>query len=171
MRNCKSGINYPDFTEHTNMKLKFLCGIIPVLILICCQVKIERKSPLTGLNISTKNFKISDTVGFLAADTLNFLANGKATSDKFLLDTAIYNLFLNAKGTQAYNVFPKIKVYLNDKLIGDPQLGGEYNVSAVEFKVDKKDIYHLSIQFDSDGLDDKGNDRNVLIQSISIQKK
>jgi len=148
---------------------QYTACFIALFLFISCQIKVERNQ-LKDSNISTKNFKIPQSVGFIAGDTINFLANGKATSDKFPLVPATYNLILNGKGTQAYNVYPKLKIYLNDKLIGEPQLGNDYAPSTIEFKIDRKDMYQLFIEFDSDGLD-KGNDRNALIQSISIQKK
>src|SRR4029079_16156009 len=105
--NSYSGPYCSVFEAYKNLKLKFIAGVFAMLLLICCQVKVERRTQLTDSNISTKNFKIAQTVGFIAGDTLNFLANGKATSDKFPLDPATYYLLLKGKGTQAYNVFPK----------------------------------------------------------------
>ncbi|MFZ6014104.1 MAG: carbohydrate-binding domain-containing protein, partial [Bacteroidota bacterium] len=146
---------------------------ISLMFFLSCQVRIETKEPLTHSNIKLEDFEVPQNIAKRIGHTMNkaevqMFANGLLPSKKFPLKKGYYTLTIEAKGTQAYNVYPNLKVFLDAELLGEVELLGEYSVSRLSFQAEKEQLSQISIAFDSDGLDDKGNDRDVFIKSVSL---
>lgn len=150
--------------------------VLIFIVLFSCEVRVETKGPLDHSNIRIEDFDVAPSVGIRTEQTIRspirLFANGFVISkNEFPIKKGGYLLSIEAKGTPAYTVYPKIKVFLGDLLLDELQLGDQYSISTIKFKVEKEQYSILKLQFDSDGLDDKGNDRDVFIKSISLQVK
>jgi hypothetical protein len=85
-----------------------------------------------------------------------------------MLDKGSHKLIVEAKGTPAYLVYPVVTVMINDNTLKEIHLDGNYTVYEMPFDLKEKSSVTVQLKFDQDGLDDKGNDRDIFIRDIDI---
>ena len=131
----------------------------------------SEENALTFTPLALQSFEVPATIGTNAEDLITILANGVIESNKnIVLKPGDYSLFLEARGTQAYQTFPSLKIFCNNEMVGEVELSDDFSVSIIPFHISEKQPYKIRIAFDSDGLDDKGNNRDVFIKSISLKE-
>ena len=124
------------------------------------------------VNFALEDFSVPLKTGKSTGEPgLHLFANGTVVSkNKIVLKEGIYSLILAAKGTHANDNFPDLKVFVNNSIIKKVQLSKDYSVFSIPFITLKDGAYRFKIVFDSDSVDENGNDRDVFIQTISLKK-
>ena len=136
------------------------------LLFSACTLQVEKLEPY---GINDQFFVASPKIGVWQDSVFRFCCNGTIATHRSLLDKGDYTILLNSMGTQAYQTYPLIKVRVNDSLLKAIKLDGAFTTYRVPFSLQKKDSVDVSVVFDQDGADDKGNDRDVLIKSIRVR--
>ena len=99
---------------------------------------------------------------------INIEANGIISSNQISFEKGKYELNIKAKGTEAYNVFATIHIFFDKKQIGELALTDTLKSFRMNFDSEQSKKASIEVKFDQDGKDEKGHDRDVFIDSISI---
>jgi hypothetical protein len=138
-----------------------------MIFLSGCTLRVE-KLPTFGVN--DQHFDSDEDIGGWQPDSVFlFSRNGTLSTGESTFDKGRYEVLLVARATQAYQVFPTVKVMLGRKLLREVSLDSNFNTYRIPFELEKKDVVRIRIRFDQDGLDDKGNNRDVYIRKITVQ--
>jgi hypothetical protein len=145
----------------------FAVLLFPVIVLFsaACTLRVE-KLPTYGIN--DQHFEFDPNLGSWQDSVFAFCRNGTISTPAGELDKGRYEVTVVAKGSQAYHVYPTLKVMLNRKLLQEVQLDSSFSVYHLPFVLEGKDAIRIRVRFDQDGGDDQGNDRNVYIRKILV---
>jgi hypothetical protein len=95
---------------------------------------------------------------------------GAVTSVPIPIKAGHYNMEILSKGTSSQNIFPHLKVSVNDQPIGDYFATGD--LEKKDFDLELKDETNMSIKIEMDNdFADATGDRNAFIRRIVISKK
>jgi len=81
-----------------------------------------------------------------------------------------YNMEIVSKGSSSRNIFPHLKLYVNDQLIGEYFVTGNLGKKDFDFEMKDQTNALIKIEMDNDFADATG-DRNAFIRRIIISKK
>jgi Ca-dependent carbohydrate-binding module xylan-binding len=137
-----------------------------VLFTAGCKLQVEKLEPY---GINDQDFVANPKIGRWQDTAFRFCCNGTIATHRSQLDKGDYVILLDSRGTPAYKVYPTIRLRVDDSLLKEIRLADEFTLYHILFSLKKKDSVNVSIDFDQDGLDDKGNDRDVLIRSIRVK--
>jgi hypothetical protein len=137
-----------------------------LLFISSCTLKVEKLEPY---GINDQSFVVSPKAGVWQDTVFRFCCDGSISTHRSLLDKGNYTIQLDSKGTPAYNSYPVLKIRVNDSTVKELRLNSRYTTYNIPFSLARKDSTNVSLVFDQDGLDDKGNDRDVLIRSIRVR--
>jgi uncharacterized membrane protein len=95
---------------------------------------------------------------------------GAVTSLPIPIKAGHYDMEIMSRGTPSQNIFPHLKVYINDKLIGDFFTTEDFEKKDLDFEIKNQTNALIKIEMDNDFVDASG-DRNAFISKIIISKK
>jgi hypothetical protein len=136
--------------------LFFTCG---------CTLVVEK---VEKFGVNDHQYEYPPAIGSREDPDFRFCCNGTISTHTSEFDKGRYEIVIKAKGTPAYEVYPLIRVLLNNTVQKEIRLDGDYTTYRIPFVLQEKKTIGVQIQFDQDGVDDKGNDRDVLIRKISV---
>lgn len=147
-------------------RIPAICSIL--LLCYGCTLKVQKlKHEPYGIN--DQAFVANEKIATWHDTIFRFCCNGTISTHRSLLDKGHYVILLDSKGTPAYNSYPTVKVRVNDSLVKEERLDAILRTHVIFFSLEKKDSAGISLTFDQDGIDNKGNDRDVFIQSIQVR--
>lgn len=133
--------------------------------LSACEVRVEK---LGTHGINGRHFLFNSSVGAWQDSVFRLYGNGQVVTNSGKLGKGSYEIRLTAKGTQAFQQYPSIKVSLNSEELKEIRLDSGYVAYSIPFLLEKEKDIEVNISFDQDGADKKGNDRDVLIRSCTV---
>ena len=138
-----------------------------VFVIPACTLNVEK---IEKYGVNDQQYEYGPTIGnWGEQDTIfRFCCNGTISTHKSEFDKGRYEVIILAKGTQAYRVYPLIRILLNNKALGEIRLDSNLTTYRLPFLLEEKKIISVQVSFDQDVLDDKGNDRDVLIRRIAV---
>ena len=164
--------------QHAQKKQSYalLMTFTAVFFIFSCKLRVEKLDPSSPTTPSAvirqdTTFIFSPDIGTWHDSIFRFCCNGEIVTHNQLLAAGSYDILLTTKGTVAYEVYPLLKVWLNDKLLKEIQLDSNYNTYHVPFLLKKNDSVKVYLKFNQDGLDDKGHDRDVFIKKMEIKPR
>jgi hypothetical protein len=84
------------------------------------------------------------------------------------LEKGSYVVLVQARGSQAGQKLPLLKVRLNDKSLQEVRLDSNFRTYRLPFVLAEKERIRVQLVFDEDAVDLKGNDRNVMIRQLLV---
>jgi uncharacterized membrane protein len=94
---------------------------------------------------------------------------GTIASQSILVKPNSYNVRISHVGTKASGVYPHIKVFINDKKIGEFYTSEYWTENSFRFEVQNEQFIVIKLDFDND-LSVGGKDRNAFIKSVFVEK-
>jgi mannosyltransferase len=122
------------------------------------------KDMVIGLDKFPNNITTLDKERFAA------VWGGAITSLPIAIKAGRYNMDIMSKGFPSQNIFPHLKVYVNDQLIGDFFTTAEIEENDFDFEIKNNTDALIKIELDNDFADASG-DRNAFVSRIIISKK
>lgn len=142
-----------------------LASVVAVILLGACTLRVEKiKTP----GINEHYFDFDPDIGSWQDSVFLMCCNGSISTGESSLDKGRYEVTLVAKGTQAYQVYPTLKVMLNRRLLQEVRLDSSFSTYRIPFSLEEKKDVSIRVRFDQDGLDKQGNDRNVFIRQVTV---
>jgi hypothetical protein len=114
--------------------------------------------------------KFPNSVATLGNERLVAVWGGAITSLPIPIKAGHYNMEISARGYPARNIFPHLKVYVNDNQIGDFFVSESLQQKNLDFEIKSQTNVIIKIEMDND-LSDATGDRNAFIKKIIIWKK
>jgi Ca-dependent carbohydrate-binding module xylan-binding len=146
-----------------------LCAAF-LLSLHGCSVRVEK---IEKYGVNDQQFEHAPAIGSWTemGEVFRFCCNGTISTHPSELNKGSYDVVILAKGDPAYQVYPLIRIMVNDTALGEIRLDDHFTTYRLPLVVKEKKPVAVQIAFDQDGLDDKGNDRDVLIKRINVTPK
>ena len=114
--------------------------------------------------------KFPNNIGILGKERLIAIFGGPITSLPVPMQSGHYNINILAMGFPSQNIFPHLKVYVNDNLVGEFFVRMELTKKDFDFEIKNPTNARIKIEMDNDFSDASG-DRNAFISKIVISKK
>lgn len=134
--------------------------LLALFFLFSCTLRVEKIKPPPLMAFESQQ---QDSI-------LRVCCNGDISTNEKEFAAGKYEIQLTTKGSSAYEVYPLIKLKLNDSIIKEIRLDSNYTLYRIPFSLTKEGKVKIKLRFDQDGLDDKGNDRDVYIKNVDIKK-
>ena len=141
--------------------------VLPAIVffMAACTLRVEKlKSP----GINDPFFDFDPNIGSWQDSVFLMCCNGTISTGEGQLTKGSYEIRLTAKGSQAYMEYPALKVMINRRLLETVRLDSNFTTYRIPFVLEENDAVRIRLRFDQDGLDDKGNDRNVFIRKVTV---
>jgi hypothetical protein len=130
-----------------------------------CTLRVER---IKAYGIKDQRFDFDYDIGSWQDSVFLFCCNGTISTPRGEFEKGEYQVILTARGTQAAGVYPTAKVLLNHKNLRELHLDSSFSTYRVPFTLETKTIISIQLLFDQDGVDEKGNDRNIYIRNMAV---
>jgi uncharacterized membrane protein len=114
--------------------------------------------------------KFPNNIATLGNEQFTAIWGGAITSLPIPFKAGRYTMDITSKGYPSQNIFPHLKIYVNDKLIGDFFVSGDLQEKDLDFEIKNQTNTLVRIEMDNDFADASG-DRNAFISKIMISKK
>jgi len=150
------------------IKSRFFAVLVAVVItalLPGCTLRVEK---LKTYGINDHYFDFDPDTGSWQDSVFLMCCNGSISTGESPLDKGRYEVTLVAKGTQAYQVYPAVKILLNRTLLQEVRLDSNFSTYRIPFSLEEKKDVRIRVRFEQDGLDKEGNDRNVFIRQVTV---
>ena len=142
-----------------------LCLSIFLFTSSACTLRVEKIIPF---GINDQHFEFSSGVASWQDSVLVICCNGKVSTPSAALEKGSYMVLVQARGSQAGQIFPQLKVRLNDKVLQEVRLDSNFRTYRLPFELAEKERIRVQVLFDEDAVDIKGNDRNIMIRQLLV---
>jgi len=142
-----------------------LCLLIFLLTSSACTLRVEKIKPF---GINDQHFEFSSGIARWQDSVLIICCNGKVSTPSATLEKGSYVVQVQASGSQAAQMFPLLKVRLNDKVLQEVRLDSGCRTYRIPFILSEKERIRIQMVFDDDAVDLKGNDRNIMIRQLLV---
>lgn len=158
------------YIRHMDISVKQgYCGSLilsaVLLTVAACKIHVEKIKPFT---INDQHFEYSSGIASWQDSVFVICCNGTVTTPSETFDKGQYMLTIRAKGSQAGQVYPLLKVRLNGKPLQDVRLDSTFTDYRLPFQLEEKKSVRIAMVFDQDAVDKDGHDRNVFIKHVLV---
>jgi mannosyltransferase len=114
--------------------------------------------------------------GDIIGDAKVLWGNGYIKAQSVLLKRGKYKLLINAWGTKAGEIYPAVKIFIDNKLVGTINIKSDFSdIYTLPFEVTEEKPILVDIEFVNDTaiLDESGKikeDRNLFVRAVMITK-